>query len=295
MSAQSNCAAKFRLRASSCLVVAMLAMSQPAARASDVDSEHLFGFTEGADIGRAGEREAETETIGRFGKAAGSYAAVTQTDSVKVLPFENFRVSANAALAYFGISGVPGLEDRQLATLQGFSFETRYMLMDRHRGPFGLTIIAEPRWSRVDATSGETANGHSGMLTVAADRELIDDRLFGALNVLYDSQATRFPLPDKWVYDSKIGISSALSTRVTPALFLGGEVRYLRAYDGLGLGSFSGEGLFAGPTFYLQIAKGVALSGAWNMQIAGRAAGGGSLDLIHFERQQAKVRFNVNF
>ena len=78
---------------------------------------------------------------------------MTQTDSVKVLPFDNFRVSANAALAYYGISGVPGLEDRQVATLQGISFEGRYMLLDRHRAPFGLTIIAEPRWSRMDATS----------------------------------------------------------------------------------------------------------------------------------------------
>ncbi len=294
MSAQSHCAAKSRLGAWSCLVTATLATSQ-LARASDVDSEHLFGFTEGADIGKTGEREAESETMGRLGKSAGAYAAVTQTGSVKVLPFDNFRVSANAALAYFSISGVSGLEDRQIATLQGFSFEARYMRTDRHRAPFGLTIIAEPRWSRVDATSGETANGYGGTLTVAADKELIDNRLFGALNVLYDSQATRFPLPDKWVYDSKIGISGALSARVTPVLFVGGEVRYLRAYDGLGLESFSGQGLFGGPTFYVQIARGMALSGAWNVQITGRTASIGSLDLTHFERQQAKVRFNVNF
>jgi hypothetical protein len=294
MSAQSNCAAKSRFKVWPLLVAAMLATNEPA-RASDVDSEHLFGFTEGADIGKAGEREAESETIGRFGRSAGSYAAVLQTDSVKVLPFENFRVSANAALAYFGISGAPSLEDRQLATLQGLSFEARYMLMDRHRAPFGLTIIVEPRWSRVDATSGETANGYGGTLTVAADKELIDGRLFGALNALYDSQATHFPLPDNWVYESKIGISAALSTRITSALFLGGEVRYLRVYDGLGVDPFSGEALFAGPTFYLQIAKGMALSGAWNMQIAGHTSSGASLDLAHFERQQAKVRFNVNF
>ncbi|MBV8922141.1 MAG: hypothetical protein JOZ76_29405 [Bradyrhizobium sp.] len=274
--------------------MAALATSQ-LARASDADSEHLFGFTEGADIGKAGEHEAESETIGRFGKSAGSYAAVTQTESVKVLPFETFRVSANAAFAYFGISGVPGLEDRRLVTLQGFSFEARYMLMDRHCGPFGLTIISEPRWSRTDATSGETTKGFGGTLTVAADWELIDNRLFGALNVLYDSQATRFPLPFKWVYDLKIGVSGAVSTRVASALFLGGEVRYLRAYDGLGLGALSGQGLFAGPTFYIQIARGMALSGAWNRQITGRAASNGSLDLTHFERQQAKLRFNVNF
>lgn len=171
--------------------------------------------------------------------------------------------------------------------------EARYKLIDRELGPFGLTLIAEPRWGRVDATSVETATSYGGTLTLAADKELIRDRLFGTVNLLYDSQATRFP--GQRIDDSRIGLSAALSTRVAPTLFLGGEIRYLRAYDGLGLDSFSGQALFAGPTFYLRIAKGMALSGAWNMQIAGHTASGGSLDLTHFERQQAKVRFNVNF
>ena len=67
--ARANLAVKYHLGARSCLVVATLATSQ-LARASVVDSEHLFGFTEGADIGKVGEREAETETIGHFGKSA---------------------------------------------------------------------------------------------------------------------------------------------------------------------------------------------------------------------------------
>jgi hypothetical protein len=79
-------------------------------------------------------------------------------------------------------------------------------------------------------------------------------------------------------------------------LTLGGELRYLRSYDGLGLDAFAGQALFAGPTMYLQISKHFAMSGAWNLQISGRTAtGGGPLDLTHFERQQAKVRFNYNF
>jgi hypothetical protein len=130
-------------------------------------------------------------------------------------------------------------------------------------------------------------------LILAADKELIDNRLSGAVNLLYDSEATRFS--GQWIYNSKIGLSAALSTRLAPTLFFGGEVRYLRAHDDLGLDSFSGQALFAGPTFYLGIAKGMALSGAWNVQIAGHTASGGSLDLTRFERQEAKVRFNVNF
>src|SRR5262249_28038802 len=111
MFAQPDCAAKSPPFAR-LLPFAVILIALTPARASGVDSEHLFGFTEGADIGKAGEREAETETIGRFGKSAGSYTAVTQNNSVKVVPFDNVRVSANAALAYFGISGVPDLQDR---------------------------------------------------------------------------------------------------------------------------------------------------------------------------------------
>ena len=38
------------------------------------------------------------------------------------------------------------------------------------------------------------------------------------------------------------------------------------------------------------------MSGGWNWQIRGHtAASGGSLDLIHFERQQVKLRINHNF
>lgn len=284
-----------RLEAGVGLAVLMVLVVGAPARASDVDSEHLFGFTEGADIGKAGEREAESETIGHLGKSAGRYAALMQNDSAKMLPMDNLRFSANAMLAHFGISGVPDLADRRLTTLMGASFEARYMLMNRRNAPFGVTVIAEPRWSRIDANSGESLTGYGALFTVVADRELIDDRLLGTLNLLYDAQTTRFPISDSWAHESKFGVSAALSTRVTATAFVGGEVRYLRVYDGLDLGTYSGQALFAGPTFYVQLAQGTALSGAWNVQVAGRTTDRGALDLTHFERHQVKLRINSNF
>src|SRR5215471_21612332 len=130
MFAQRDCAAK-SLPFTRWLLLAVILIASGPLRASDVDSEHLFGFTEGADIGKVGEREAESESIARLGKSGSSYVAVTQNDQVKWLPTDNLRLGANAALAYFGISGVPGLPDTQLAALQGVSFEARLMLMDR--------------------------------------------------------------------------------------------------------------------------------------------------------------------
>src|SRR5215467_6654062 len=46
------------------------------------DTEHLFGFTQGSDIGQAGETELEADSTGRFGKREGSYnAAATSLEA----------------------------------------------------------------------------------------------------------------------------------------------------------------------------------------------------------------------
>ncbi len=42
-------------------------------KAFEVDSEHIFGFTQGSDIGEKGELEFETEPTAAFGKRWGRY------------------------------------------------------------------------------------------------------------------------------------------------------------------------------------------------------------------------------
>jgi hypothetical protein len=275
--------------------VALFAVTNVAC-AGEIETEHLFGFTTGTSVNDVGEHEIESQTTDRFGKQAGSYNALSQTYEAKITPVENFRIGVGTALAYFGVSGVPGLMDQQQATMQGLSFEARYKLIDNERGPFSLTIIAEPRWDRLDDISGDAMNGYGGTLTVAIDKELIASRLFGAINVLYDTEASHLIVADTWEHQSKAGISAALSAQIQPRLFVGGEVRYLRTYSGLGLDTFVGQAVFAGPTMYYQLTKKSALSAAWDFQVYGQTAAlGGSLDLTHFERQQAMVRFNYMF
>jgi hypothetical protein len=179
--------------------------------------------------------------------------------------------------------------------MQRLSFEARYKLIDNEHGPFSLTIIAEPRWDRLDDISGDAVNGFGGTLTVAIDKELVSNRLFGAINLLYDTETSHLIVADTWQHDSKFGISAALSTQVRPALFVGGEIRYLRAYNGLALDAVAGQAVFAGPTMYYQISKKSAVSAAWDFQVYGQTALGGSLDLTHFECQQVLVRFNYMF
>src|ERR1700682_5598168 len=128
------------------MIAVALAAATSGARAAEFDTEHLFGFTTGTDVNGVGEREIESEVTDRFGKRAGSYNALSQTYEAKFTPVENFRIGAATALAYYGVAGVPGLMDNQQTTLQGLSFDARYRLIDNERGPFSLTIIAEPRW-----------------------------------------------------------------------------------------------------------------------------------------------------
>ena len=47
-----------------------LALAPWAARAAEVDTEFIFGFTAGADVGELGEKEIEWQSVGRFGKSA---------------------------------------------------------------------------------------------------------------------------------------------------------------------------------------------------------------------------------
>jgi hypothetical protein len=93
-----------------------------------------------------------------------------------------------------------------------------------------------------------------------------------------------------------LGIGAALAMQVMPNVFIGAEARTLRQYEGLGLNSFAGQALYIGPTFYATFGQGYFLSAAWNVQVWGAVARSpGALDLVNFERHQAKLRVGVAF
>src|SRR5437764_388531 len=59
-------------------IVCLSALLPGSVDAEGIDTEHLFGFMIGTDIGTVGEREFQSETTGRFGKSGGSYRAIGQ-------------------------------------------------------------------------------------------------------------------------------------------------------------------------------------------------------------------------
>jgi hypothetical protein len=265
-------------------------------KAGEVDTEHMFGFTEGSDIGEAGEKELEVDSTGRFGKFDGSYNTVATALEAKYSFSDRFRLSVVARVAYYDITGVSVFDDRRQAALQSISFDARFRLFDREHAPFGLTLSVEPHRGFMDEMSGEGADQYGAEIRLLADRELIPGHLFAALNVSYEPEQARLRTSGEILRESLLGIGGALAMQVMPNVFIGAEARSLRQYDGLGLNSFAGQALYIGPTLYATFGQGYFLSAAWNVQVWGAVAGtSGALDLVNFERHQAKLRVGVVF
>jgi hypothetical protein len=262
----------------------------------EVDTEFIFGFTAGADVGELGEKELEHQTITGVGKRDGSYAALSDQLRAEFVPVADFRFEIGVPVAFHNIAGVTGLDDRRQVAFDGLVSDFRYRLLDREHAPFALTIGAEPHWSRVDETSGDPVDNYGGELSIAVDRELIKDRLFGALNLVYDPEVTRSRVTGLWQREATLGFLASVTTQVRPGIFVGAEARYLRKYEGLGLDPFAGQALFLGPTMFVRFSRTLAISGAWGIQVAGHAVDApGSLDLTNFTRHQAMFRLEYNF
>ena len=92
---------------------------QPACSfAEGIDTEHIYGFMIGSDVGDAGEREFQTTTTGRFSKQAGNYQALDQQLEMEFVPFKNFRIEVGTTFAAYDIavrSGLGGSDRGRLA------------------------------------------------------------------------------------------------------------------------------------------------------------------------------------
>ncbi len=277
-------------------VACTLALAPAGARAEEgFDTEHIFGFMIGTDVGTPGEREFQSQTTGRFGKG-GTYRALAQEAEIEIVPLPNFRIELGGTATLHAITGVPDIDDRHQLNFQGASLDLRYRLLDREHALFGLTVAAELHGDRIDETSGAKGRMYGTDFKLAFDRELIPNFVIGALNLIYQPQWARFEVAGLSEQSSTIGAAVAGLVRVRPDMLLGGEMRYFRQYDGIGLGAFAGQALFVGPTFYVQLSDRSRLTMSWSTQAWGRPAGSaGNLDLVNFERHQARLVFGVNF
>ena len=277
-------------------VVVACALPPSGGHAEAIDTEHLFAFMIGTDVGEVGEREFQSQTTGRFDKSAGSYLALTRSAELEFVPIENFRLEFAAVAASYDIGAVPGFDDLRQAGLQGGSVDLRYRLLDRTTAAFGLTIDAETHADRMDETSGEHVRAYGTDFALAFDRELVPNKLIAGLNLLYQPEWTSVVATGRTEQQASIGVAWSMMAQVRDGLLIGGEALYLRKYEGVGLDVLAGQALFVGPTVFVSLSERSRLTAALSFQVAGRSAGtAGSLDLVDFERYQARLVYGINF
>jgi hypothetical protein len=264
--------------------------------AEGIDTEHIFGFMIGTDVGEVGELEFQSQATGRFAKSAGRYRAVEQELELEAVPVDNFRVELGSSFAVHDIAGVPDIVDRGQLGWQGLSADFRYKFLDRQTAPFGFTLDVEPHANRMDEMTGASARTYGTDVTAVFEREVVPNMAVAALNLVYQPEWTRFAATGAAVQEATIGAAFGTMVKVHPNVLLGGEARYLRTYDGIGLQDFAGQALFVGPVAYFQLSERSRLTATWSVQAWGRPAGSAaSLDLVNFERHQARLVFGVSF
>src|SRR6202521_5497027 len=149
------------------VIVCFSALFPACLHAESIDTEHLFGFVIGTDVGSPGEREFQSQTTGRFSKSGGNERAINQEIELEIVPAKNFRVEMGSAFASHDINGVAGFEDRRQLAWQGVSADLRYRFLDRDAAPFGLTFALETHADRIDDMTAALARRYSTELTLA--------------------------------------------------------------------------------------------------------------------------------
>ena len=268
---------------------------RPARRtqSNGVNTWLIFGFTEGADTGQKGERTAFHESVIRIARTMPGYAAwdgswgvtYSTSDSVVVWGGGSAAVERNAA----------GIDSPVSTRGFGASAGLKYQLLQRNPSPIGLAVQLAPYWQRIEgsAIARETVGSEFRLLI---DRALGSEQLFGAFNLAYQPERTTSSVSGV-ANRSNLEIAGAVTARILPRVFTGGELRYVNTYLGYFLNERLGWALFAGPTIYLAIGSSGYLGLAWSVQLLGQSAGDNvsGLDLVHFERHQLRLKLGFAF
>jgi hypothetical protein len=272
------------------------AHDRPHGHAHGVETESLFGFVSGSDIGAKGERHLTFFYDVNFGKRDGTFRHQQPKVELGYNPTDWLHVALELWGDHFKVRNVTDFDD-QSRWGGGVAVEFKVQLAKRgHSSPVGLAFIVAPHYSNSEHHNGEAARHYALEFKLAADAELVKDTLFAAVNLLYEPERVRAKGEDEWEKESLFGISGALMARVAPAVFLGAEVQYFRKYEGFFFNEFHGHALYVGPALTVQTGDHSSFMLAWAAQVAGKAHGEeGRLDLEHFDRHRVRARWSTHF
>src|SRR3954464_7612652 len=102
-----------------------VARAEDASSWREIETKYIFGFTTGSGIGLEGEKEFSVDTVGRFGKRDGRYAAIETKFEFEYTPNQYIQIEFGPLAAGHNIRNVTDLDDRHAFTPSGFFSELR--------------------------------------------------------------------------------------------------------------------------------------------------------------------------
>lgn len=272
----------------------------------DVDTEHLFGFTEGSDAGDKGEQEVVVDTISRLSKrrndpGSSTYRVFDTRFAYQFNPADRFSVELSAFGNLRRQRNITELDDKCYGTFDGASVELKYQfLKGSAEQPLGLAIELRPRFTRVLPVEGNGANVFDMESLVQLDVQVVPDKVWYGSNISFEPATGRQRGAAGQGYRSSTFLwSNAVVGQVVEGTFLGPEVRYLRGYDGVFLNRLESEAVFIGPALHRRFTEKVWLTLAYATQVWGRDTdpvyARRGLGLNQFERHNLRVKFGMEF
>lgn len=267
--------------------------------------ESPFAYVYGAETLPKGATELELWATDRRGKSDGHYDA--QDYKVELEHGFTNRLTISG-YANFESHHVRGLEpefhnvDRDFA-FKGLSTEFKYNVLSPYKDGVGLTLYAEPGWSRIHSVSGKKGTEYELELKAILQKNFLDDRLIWATNFVFEPEwererevdAVSGEVETEWEKELKLEVTSGVAYRVAPRWFAGVEGRYSSVYpdwtEGLHRETYS---VSAGPAIHYAGQRWWATL-TWLPQLFGAPSPHGSLALHEFEKNEIRLKFGYEF
>ncbi|CAO4192605.1 hypothetical protein [Methylorubrum extorquens] len=271
----------------------------------DVDTEHLFGFTEGADAGEKGEQEVVIDTVTRVSKrrdgpGPSTYRVLDTRFAYQFNPIDKLSIEFSAFGTLRRQRNIVDLDDKSYGTFDGVSMEVKYQfLKGTKEQPLGLALEVRPRFTRILPVEGNGANIFDIESLLQLDVQVVPDKLWYGSNISFEPAAGRQRGGGPGYRSSTFLWSNVLVGRIGENTYFGPEVRYLRGYEGIFLNQLESEALTVGPALHHRFTEKIWLTAAYAGQVWGRDAdptlAGRALGLNQFERHNVRVKFGMEF
>lgn len=254
-----------------------------------------YGFNVGTDTNDYGALSASLQYNGAYGTRFGDFAGHTVAAQISYGLLPCLEIGPYVFGGGVSNGGAFGLGN---GGFFGGGLEAKYKLLGRDTHGVGLTfdLLIQGAGNSGDYYA-PTKSTFDVIPAIFLDKELIAGKLYGALNASYDFgwvDQTFAPLPKDY---GVLRLGAALSYQLVDGFFIGADVNHYRKWFG---GREAGYATMLGPNFYWQATPKIAVTAAYNVQVAGKTTGPfvgvpGRLDLVNFNQHLLKVKLAYNF